>query len=116
MTLDVSSTEPVQFGRRLLHDPASRRYATTLTEPIPGKSVRHLLAAPHVDQFYLNGCVGFAGTNALNTLAAVRSRRKYNTWRRGAYTSMILDNSDGIENYHRGHPVRFVPRHISPRR
>lgn len=57
--------------------------------------------APHVDQFYTSGCVGFSGTNMLNTTAAVRSRTVFN--RKVPYGRAgisYLGHDDGIRNYH----------------
>ncbi len=56
--------------------------------------------ASHVDQFYTSGCVGFSGTNALNTTHAVRSRIKFNqTIPNGRAGRTYLDNNDGLRNY-----------------
>ena len=91
----------VDLGRIRRHDPASRRYQSPHRGATRGRSVRHRLAAPHVDQFYLGGCVGFSGTNLLNTGAAVRSRAVFN--RRvpiGRAGRTYLGNDDGIRNYH----------------
>jgi hypothetical protein len=43
------------LGRIRRHDPRSRRYAVSAA-PAPGKSVRHSMNAPNVDQFYLGAC------------------------------------------------------------
>lgn len=91
----------MDLGRRLHHDPESRRYASPLKAPVPRQSVRHRLDAEHVDQFYLGACVGFSGTNWLNTRAAYRSRRAFNAKVPiGKGRSSYLGNDDGIRNYH----------------
>ena len=57
--------------------------------------------APHVDQFFLSGCVGFSGTNMLNTTAGIRSRRTFNAVVPiGKAGSSYLGNDDGIRSYH----------------
>lgn len=88
------------LGRIRLHDEQSRAHAVR-GKPQRGLHVRHAMNAPHVDQFYLSGCVGFSGTNMLNCAAAVRSRRVFNRINvvdRGG--SSYLGNNDGIRNYH----------------
>lgn len=88
------------LGRIQRHDPQSRRYAVSVT-PTPGKSVRHSMNAPNVDQFYLGACVGFSGTNMLNCSMAVRSRAKFNSIvKYDKAGTTYLSNNDGIENYH----------------
>jgi hypothetical protein len=63
--------------------------------------VRHPLRAKHVDQFYLGGCVGFSGTNLLNTGIAVRSRVAFNrAVTIGKAGRTYLGNEDGKVNYH----------------
>lgn len=87
-------------GRVKLHDPRSKNYALA-AKPVPGLSVRHNMNAPHVDQFYLGGCVGFSATNGLNTVYARKSRLQFNRKvpiGSGGYT--YLGNDDGIRNYH----------------
>lgn len=88
----------IGFGRRLLHDPKSRDYAYTGTAR--RRNVRHLMNAPHVDQFYLGGCVGFSGTNLLNCTAAAKSRVRFNrVVQFGKKGRTYLGNDDGIKNY-----------------
>lgn len=91
------------LGRITLHDPRSRDFVDTRLSrraPSPGYSVRHAMNAPHVDQFYTGGCVGFSGTNALNCAAAVRSRQRWSQVF-GSHTrsARYLGNDAGIENY-----------------
>lgn len=87
----------IDFGRRQLHDPRSRDHAYRRTV-VEGINVRHPLRAPHVDQFYLSGCVGFSGTNLLNTTIAIRSRQRFNAvWHKAS--NRYLGNTDGITNY-----------------
>jgi hypothetical protein len=87
------------LGRIILHDPKSRAFAYPKKTPVAGKSVRHRLLAPNVDQFYLGACVGFSGTNLLNTRPGVRSRKRFNTALKGLKVNKFLDNNDGIRNY-----------------
>jgi len=90
-----------QLGRIIHHDPKSREHAFTAAAGRPKSHVRHALNAPHVDQFFLSGCVGFSGTNMLNTTAGIRSRRKFNAVVPiGKAGSSYLGNEDGIRNYH----------------
>lgn len=88
------------LGRRKLHDPRSRDYQSPHRKASRGLSVRHRIDAAHVDQFYLSGCVGYSGTNLLNTRPAARSRRVFNQavpiGRAGA---TYLGNDDGLTNY-----------------
>jgi hypothetical protein len=87
------------LGRIQLHDEQSRAYRLR-GRPQRGLHVRHAMNAPHTDQFYTSGCVGFSGTNLLNCTAAVRSRRKFNTVHvvdKGGHT--YLGNNDGLHNY-----------------
>lgn len=88
------------LGRRKLHDPRSRDYETPHRKATRGVSVRHRLDTDHVDQLYLSGCVGYSGTNLLNTRPAARSRRVFNQrvpiGRGGA---SYLGNDDGLTNY-----------------
>ena len=86
-------------GRIQLHDPRSRGYQYPHTTPATGKSVRHRLGAPNLDQFYTNGCVGFTGGNALNCQIAVRSRMVFNRPNRERTARGYLDNNDGLHNY-----------------
>lgn len=90
----------INLGRKLHHDPESRKYAAPQRKLDTRRNVRHAMNATHVDQFYLGGCVGFSGTNMLNTAAAVRSRRKFNTLVHTSRSTRYLGNNDGIENYH----------------
>jgi len=87
------------LGRKLQHDPKSREHAFTGAEPRP-RHIRHAMNAPHVDQFYLGGCVGFSGTNWLNTTKASRNRLNFNSAVHHRKTINYLNNNDGIENYH----------------
>jgi hypothetical protein len=89
-----------EFGRKLLHDPKSREHEFALTKPTR-RDVHHPMFARHVDQFYLGGCVGFSGTNLLNTVSGVHSRMKYNKLvPLGKGGNTYLGNDDGIKNYH----------------
>jgi hypothetical protein len=89
------------LGRVVHHDPRSRDHAFTAAARLPTRHIRHAMNAPHVDQFFLSGCVGFSGTNMLNTTAAVRSRRRFNAEVPiGKAGSSYLGNDDGIRNYH----------------
>jgi hypothetical protein len=89
------------LGRIIHHDPRSRDHAFTAAAALPTQHVRHALKAPHVDQFYLSGCVGFSGANMLNTATGIRSRRKFNAVVPiGKAGASYLGNKDGIRNYH----------------
>lgn len=91
----------VDLGRRRRHDPANRRHQSPHRRAQRARSVRHPLRAPHVDQFYLGGCVGFSGTNLLNTSAAWRSRVAFNRLvQHGRAGRSYLGNEDGLTNYH----------------
>jgi len=87
------------LGRKLHHDPRSREHAFTGAAP-RARHIRHAMNAPHVDQFYLRGCVGFSGTNFLNTTKASRNRLNFNSAVHHRKTINYLNNNDGIENYH----------------
>lgn len=89
------------LGRIALHDPRSREHEAPVRKVSTRRNVRHAMNAPHVDQFYLGGCVGFSGTNMQNCAAAVRSRRRWNEvfGPRKTRSSRYLDNNDGIDNY-----------------
>jgi hypothetical protein len=90
-----------RLGRIVHHDPKSRDHAFIRAAGPPTRDVRHAMNAPHVDQFFLSGCVGFSGTNMLNTAYAIRSRRKFNAVVPiGKAGSSYLGNKDGIRNYH----------------
>jgi hypothetical protein len=89
----------VNFGRRLQHDPQSLEHAFTGAAPSP-VHVRHAMKAQHVDQFYTSGCVGFGGTNWLNTTKATRNRLNFNSTVHKHKAINYLGNNDGIENYH----------------
>jgi hypothetical protein len=91
---------PNDLGRIKLHDPRSRNYKYPVRKAIPKVSVRHRLDARHVDQFYLSGCVGYSGTNSLNTRAARKSREKFNQVIHQRFTAHFLGNKDGTRNYH----------------
>lgn len=88
------------FGRRLLHDPKSREHASPARKAARNVNVRHAMNAAHVDQFYLSGCVGFGGTNWLNTVYAQTCRRKMNGVTRQRFDGRYLGNDNGIRNYH----------------
>lgn len=95
------------LGRIKLHDPKNRVYAFPRLAVDTWTSVRHRLDAPHVDQFYLSGCVGFSGANILNTRAARKSRRRVNGLRRLNVSYNYMNNNDGIEFYTRS--TQFDP-------
>lgn len=88
------------LGRRIQHDPRSRQYAYPTRGITAPRSVRHLMPAPHVDQFYTSGCVGFSGVNMLNCTTAIRSRTKWNAlYRHGSGGRSFLGNDDGLDDY-----------------
>lgn len=91
----------INAGRIKLHDPRSRSYEYPQQLPAVGKSVRHRMGAPNVDQFYTSGCVGFSGTNMLNCQSAARSRYQFNAQRYAGSTERrrYLGNNDGLINY-----------------
>jgi hypothetical protein len=90
----------IGLGRVQRHDPKSRDYAYPVRRATRGLSVRHRFGAKHVDQFYTSGCVGFSGTNLLNTAAALRSRVAFNrAVRFGSAGRTYLGNQDGLVNY-----------------
>ena len=88
----------MSLGRRQLHDPRNRDFTYLRARGIC-RSVHHILNAPHVDQFYLNACVGFSGTNFLNCADAVFSRKAWNEKIRAHKAISWLTNDDGIRNY-----------------
>ncbi|HVQ51360.1 MAG TPA: hypothetical protein VMS92_15060 [Mycobacterium sp.] len=104
-----------RLGRIVHHDPKSRDHAFIAAAGLPTRHVRHAMNAPHVDQFFLSGCVGFSGTNMLNTAYAIRSRRKFNAVVPiGKAGSSYLGNKDGIRNYHEAtlrdpYPGKYPP-------
>lgn len=87
------------FGRRVNHDPANREHAHTPRLGSSRRSVSHRLDAPHLDQFYTGGCVGFSGGNFLNTRYARRARTRYNRSTGANFRSNYLDNDDGLHCY-----------------
>jgi hypothetical protein len=90
----------IRLGRVRRHDPKSRNYAYPVHRATRGLSVKHRFGAKHVDQFYTSGCVGYSGTNLLNTAAALSSRVTFN--RRVQYGlkgTTYLGNQDGWVNY-----------------
>jgi len=101
------------LGRRLLHDPRSREHAYTETAGTL-THVRHTMNAQHVDQFYLGACVGFSGTNWLNTSKAVNNRRKFSQVRNSRSSIHYRDNNDGIENYHEATVYDGLPGQYPP--
>lgn len=87
------------LGRIKLHDPKSRNYPVGRA-PVVGKNIWHAMNAPHVDQFYTSGCVGFSGTNMLNCVAAQHSRVIFNRlYQYGRAGRTYLGNDDGLVNY-----------------
>jgi hypothetical protein len=86
------------LGRIQLHDPRSRDYAYKSTRQV-SSSVTHRFDAPHVDQFYTSGCVGFSGANMLNCTAAYKSRKRFNEVNM-RQRNLYLGNDQGIVNYH----------------
>jgi hypothetical protein len=98
MNLPPRETNPL--GRIKLHDPKSREYEYPRKRVRADRkvNVRHAMNAPHVDQFYLGACVGFSGSNWLNSAMAQRNRRAFNKVTMGSYRR-YLDNNDGIYNY-----------------
>jgi hypothetical protein len=87
------------LGRIQLHDEQSWAYQLR-GRPQRGLHVRHAMNAPHVDQFYTSGCVGYSGTNMLNCAAAARSRvvfNRVNPVDKAGRT--YLGNNDGLRNY-----------------
>lgn len=88
------------FGRIVLHDEKSREHEFSQRRTVRRVNVHHLMSAQHVDQFYLSGCVGFSGTNMLNTAKAVNSRRRFEVRTRNINSVRYLTNNDGIRNYH----------------
>ena len=96
------------LGRRVDHDLKSRDYEYPVRRSTRGMSVNHRFAAPHVDQFYTSGCVGFSGTNLLNCAAALRSRLAFNRTVKIAKAGFTyLGNDDGLNNYSAA--TRFDP-------
>lgn len=87
------------FGRRINHDPQNREYAFERRVSSSKPTVRHRLDAPHLDQFYTSGCVGFSGGNFLNTRYARRARTLFNRATGANFRSDYLDNNDGLRNY-----------------
>jgi hypothetical protein len=88
------------FGRIVLHDEKSREYEYEQRRTVRRRDVRHPMNAAHVDQFYLSGCVGFSGTNMLNTTKAMRSRAAFNRAVHQTFRQTYLKYEDGIRNYH----------------
>lgn len=92
--------DSLRFGRVAQHDPKSRNYAYPARRATRGLSVRHRFGAPHVDQFWTSGCVGYSGTNLLNCAAALKSRTMFNRRVRfGLSGRSYLGNDDGRVNY-----------------
>lgn len=98
MAVDVEVPTINPLGRIKVHDEKSRGHQF-VAQAERGKSVRHSLKGPNLDQFYLSGCVGFSGTNLLNTAPAAKSRDKFNLVVKGQKRNRLLDNNDGIKNY-----------------
>lgn len=95
--LDVGN--PTPLGRTKVHDYRSRDHEWTL-RGATYRHVRHQMNAPHVDQFYTSGCVGFSGTNLLNCTKASVARQRFNKLIHQRSILKYLNNDDGIENYH----------------
>lgn len=91
-------TDANPLGRVTLHDPRSLAYEYPKQIVYP-KSVRHVMKAPNVDQFYTSGCVGFSGVNMLNCVVAASSRRMFNVATKTRYTNHYLNNDDGLADY-----------------
>lgn len=98
MAVDVEVPPVNPLGRIKVHDEKSRAHQFVAKAEV-GKSVRHGLRSPNLDQFYLGGCVGFSGTNLLNTSTAARSRDKFNLVVKAQKRNLLLVNDDGIKNY-----------------
>lgn len=96
--LDILKPDVNPLGRIKVHDEKSREHQF-VRKAEKGRSVRHALRAPNVDQFYLGACVGFSGTNLLNTAPAAKSRDKFNLVINGQKRNLLLGNNDGIKNY-----------------
>lgn len=97
--IDVMVPRFNPLGRLKVHDSRSRNFAHPVEAPVSGVSVRHRMLAPNDDQFFTSGCVGFSGTNLLNTRPAVKSRKRFNTALKGLKVNRFLDNNDGLRNY-----------------
>lgn len=87
----------VNLGRVKHHDPKSRHYPAPL-RAIQTQSVLHTLDAPVLDQFYLNGCTGFAGAQWLNCARNLAGRRIWNQ-ALGSRSGLYIDNNDAISLY-----------------
>lgn len=98
MAIDVHVPVVNPLGRFKVHDERSETHQYIRKASV-GLSVRHRMLAPNDDQFYLGGCVGFSGTNLLNTRPATNSRKRFNTAIKGLKINRFLDNNDGIRNY-----------------
>lgn len=103
-TVGTKSNNSSSPGRVKLHDFRSRSFAYPVKIPEVGLSVLHRLDAPHVDQFYTSGCVGFSGDNFLNTRYAKNSRKAFNKIQEALsgndrYPFEYLDHDDGLVNY-----------------
>lgn len=98
MAVDVFVPHNNPLGRVKVHDEQSRAHQFKVRSAA-GVSVRHRIMAPNVDQFYLGGCVGFSGTNLLNTRPANKSRKRFNQYIKGLKWNHALNNNDGIRNY-----------------
>jgi hypothetical protein len=98
MAVDVLVPPFNPMGRIKVHDEQSRQHQFK-ARSASGLSVRHRITAPNLDQFYLGACVGFSGSNLLNTRPASNSRKRFNTYIKGLKWNRALDNNDGIRNY-----------------
>ena len=98
MAVDVLVPHDNPLGRVKVHDENSRRHQFRAQAEL-GRSVRHRIMAPNLDQFYLGACVGFSGCNLLNTRPANASRKRYNQAIKGLRWNRALTHDDGIRHY-----------------
>lgn len=92
-----------ELGRIVNHDPRNREHVYPVKRVLAltgdKRSVLHRMDAPHLDQFYTGGCVGFSGATFLNTRFARGARTLFNRSTAAHFRSTYLTNDDGLRNY-----------------
>ena len=101
-------------GRRLNHDPESRRYAAPRLLTAPTKSWLHTSSAPVLDQNGYNGCTGWAGGQLLNHSAYATARRKFNDAVRHISSPKTLGNDQCLFLYERATEADDFPETYPP--
>lgn len=84
---------PYELGRKIEHDPMSRRFALMPAKAAELHTVLWGISAPVLDQGSVGACTGFTAAAAMNTAQFYQSRRRV----RG--NTRYLSNGDGLSFY-----------------